>query len=74
MIPLVGETMDRRRSVEDGVLEILVGRQFTLAVTHEISFSTRRLSFGYRGVEVILVRPFAARGRSRRREALRHPA
>jgi hypothetical protein len=26
MIPLVGETMDRRRSVEDGVLEILVGR------------------------------------------------
>jgi hypothetical protein len=26
MIPLMGETMDRRRSVEDGVLEVLVGR------------------------------------------------
>jgi hypothetical protein len=39
MIPLMGETMDRRRSVEDGVLEVLVGRQSALAVTHGFSFS-----------------------------------
>jgi hypothetical protein len=36
----MGETMDRRRSVEDGVLEVLVGRQSALAVTHGFSFST----------------------------------
>ena len=39
MIPLMGETMDRRRSVEDGILEVLVGRQSAVAVTHGISFS-----------------------------------